>query len=133
MRLATVVWVINPDNKFLILQRALDDYWCPSQWCLPGGRIDKNESILEGAKRELLEETNIVADELVLVYRSPMKDLDVDVSYFLAKKFHFFADSNVLISDEHISYVWVTIQEIKFYDCVPELKDITRRIVSEYI
>ncbi len=30
---------------------------CRGKWCVPAGRIDENEHLLDGAKREIFEET----------------------------------------------------------------------------
>ena len=35
-----------------------------ARWSLPGGTIRRNESVVEAAKRELVEETTLVVDDL---------------------------------------------------------------------
>jgi ADP-ribose pyrophosphatase YjhB (NUDIX family) len=42
----------------------------PLRFGLPGGGVEWNESFREGARRELFEETGLVADHLVPVYES---------------------------------------------------------------
>lgn len=54
----SVVIVFNDKNEVLIETRADDGYLD-----FPGGAIDINESVEEAAKRELLEETGLIADE----------------------------------------------------------------------
>ncbi len=44
-------------GKLLLLKRK--DKPLKDQWCFPGGRIHKNESFKEAAKRKLNEETNL--------------------------------------------------------------------------
>lgn len=48
--------VIEKDNKFLLVQESKKK--CYKKWNIPAGHLDPNESIFEGAKREILEETN---------------------------------------------------------------------------
>jgi 8-oxo-dGTP diphosphatase len=45
-------------------------------WTLPGGHLEKNESPIEGVKREVYEETGYIveANHLIAVYSSPSKD-----------------------------------------------------------
>ena len=50
-RLATRAIVLNDDKILLLYTERYDDY------TLPGGGVDKGEDLIEGFKRELLEET----------------------------------------------------------------------------
>ncbi|MEZ7171185.1 NUDIX hydrolase [Sporosarcina sp. OR05] len=55
------VLVVDEENRLLLQLRA--DNKC---WGLPGGSMDLGESLEEVARRELFEETNLVANELTL-------------------------------------------------------------------
>lgn len=56
----SVVLVINRNYEILIEERADDGYFD-----FPGGGIDLKETTEDAAKRELLEETGLIADDLV--------------------------------------------------------------------
>ena len=92
IRVASVA-VINPDNGNLLMGRRNDN----GLWTMPGGHLMTGESPLDGAKRELLEETGILAKKLKylgsgfaknekgknitvysFVYDSPVKDTDTE-------------------------------------------------------
>lgn len=47
------------DDKFLAVKRAKQDKIFGGMWGLPGGQIEKGESVFQAAKRELKEETNL--------------------------------------------------------------------------
>ena len=46
--------VIEKDGKFLLVQEAKEK--CKGKWNIPAGHLDANETIFEGAKREVFEE-----------------------------------------------------------------------------
>lgn len=46
--------IIEKDGKFLLVQLKDQDYWC-----LPGGRLEKDEPIVDALERELFEELGV--------------------------------------------------------------------------
>lgn len=60
-----VVVVVKNGDKILFGKRLVKVGY--GQWGLPGGHIEPGESMIAGAKRELLEETGLTADELEFV------------------------------------------------------------------
>lgn len=47
--------VIKKDNKYLLVQEAQEK--CRGKWNIPAGHLDPNETIFDGAKREIFEES----------------------------------------------------------------------------
>ena len=47
--------IIEKEGKVLLVQEKQED--CHGKWNIPAGHLDCNESIIEGAKREIKEET----------------------------------------------------------------------------
>ena len=56
--------IIENEGKFFIQQRQDDDVW-GGLWEFPGGRLKNGESAAAAAKRELYEETEMKAVDLV--------------------------------------------------------------------
>ena len=65
--------LILKDNKFLLGKRNDDATKASSSlsgegtWTMPGGKIDFGETFLQAAKREIKEETNLIANNLKLI------------------------------------------------------------------
>ncbi|XP_032231107.2 8-oxo-dGDP phosphatase NUDT18 isoform X2 [Nematostella vectensis] len=49
--------IIREDGKILMMREAKES--CLGKWYLPAGRLEKNESLVQGAKREVIEETGL--------------------------------------------------------------------------
>lgn len=65
--------LIVKDKKFLLGKRNTDPAKASSElsgegtWTMPGGKIDFGETFLEAARREVKEETGLIADNLKLI------------------------------------------------------------------
>jgi 8-oxo-dGTP pyrophosphatase MutT (NUDIX family) len=82
-------------------------------WDLPGGRVQKGHSILENLKREVAEETGISdiksTEELGMVLsniRIPVGKSETVGLILGIYQCKIVGDSNVTISDEHVTYGW---------------------------
>lgn len=63
------VIVQGGNNDILLLAEQRMEYGAECLiWNFPGGKVEKGESPLETAKRELTEELNVSADSLELIY-----------------------------------------------------------------
>ena len=82
----SVVLLFNKDNQILLEERADDGYFD-----FPGGGIENDESPIEAAKRELFEETGLVAKSLEL-----FKIYTGEITYY---KYH---DGNEIYGVDHI-------------------------------
>ena len=99
-------------NKVLLLQRNDGN----NVWEIPGGKRENNEDIVDALKREVQEETSLIINEYKLVYVSPIFENHPVLNPFLNIGYLCFVDnSDVIISNEHIDYKWVSVEELSSY------------------
>ncbi len=92
-KLPAYVGIILQDNdQFLLVQRCNTD-WANGFWNFPGGLLEENETLLEAAAREALEEigVTIAIENFELVHvlqarKTPTHNKEIIGFYFLAKK-----------------------------------------------
>ena len=117
------VVVLNNEGSILLLQRSDNDVRRPLEWDLPGGWLDKNESLESGINREVAEETGLTIDTPKLVFtktevRTWQEGEDAQKSgncvflFYIARA----KNTDVSLSYEHTAYQWLPINEaIKQY------------------
>ncbi len=136
---AVAIWVVTPDGKLLTTLRSKDKSIMPNLWENTAGCLMVGEDSLEGAKRELFEETGIVAtdDELERIMELKYPSYLFDV-YLLKKDINI--NDIVLQEGETEDVKLVTLTEFdemikkdivastvaeRFYQCLDILKDAT--------
>ncbi len=104
MGIIIVGGILEKDGKFLLVQEAQEK--CRGKWNIPAGHLDPNETIFEGAKREVFEETGCKV-ELTGVLQIGNKVLENDT--WMSVVF-----STELI-EENISYDKSEILNVKWF------------------
>lgn len=121
--------------KYLILKHnGLDNHWG-----FPKGRLEKSESDLVAAKRELKEETGI--NDITLINKEELrhqysfihkeKSYKKEVVYFLG----YSSDTKIKLSNEHTNYFWGTFEEIISKLDKVEIREVFKKaheIVTKY-
>lgn len=107
----TVAAIIEKDKKFLLMKRKntrlFEDFWC-----LPGGRIDENESSVEAVKRETKEETNLELKKPKFFGKYledfPEHNWKGEVSVFTGG-----FSGDVKTNEESSEFSWFSLEELK--------------------
>ncbi len=113
MAIAVKAFIVN-DGKVLIVKRALDEVHKPGIWEIPGGRIDKDESMEAGLIREVKEEVGIdieVNREISVREFTRDDGQEIEMHIFLCNSLNDIID--IKLSEEHISFEWSDIEKIK--------------------
>ncbi|MEI6243225.1 MAG: NUDIX domain-containing protein [Chlamydiota bacterium] len=110
----------NRNGKLLVLQMNPKKFkdTQKSYWDLPGGRIQKNESLEEALKREVYEETglqNVIPKEFLLMTLSSkrifLESGDVGLIYatYLCEAID---ESPIHVSVEHVHFDWLEPKKV---------------------
>ena len=99
---AGVFFYSKNTNRFLYLLRT--DHKNPGNWGIPGGKIENDETIIEGLERECIEELGMWPNNAKLI----------PIQKFVNKTFiyyTFFCEVEVefipILNNEHCGYAWV--------------------------
>lgn len=103
--------VIKKGNRFLIVREG-------ERWQAVGGRLEKGEKLEDGLRREAIEETgitNLTVGKVIHVdewFAKPEGELKHIVAlFFLCET----KTGEVILSDEHQDYAWITPEELENY------------------
>ena len=146
LRLGVGIILLNSKNKVFVGKRI--DNQEGNYWQMPQGGVDKNENLLEAAKRELEEETGIKTVRIIkefndwLIYDLPQNLLGKiwDGKYRGQKQkwfiMKFIGESNEInirtIKPEFIDWKWINIPDLTKV-AVKFKINIYKRIVEELI
>ena len=103
---------IDSEWKILLIERAHEPY--ANMWALPGGFVDIDEDLISAAKRELKEETNLSANNLIQlgaygkVDRDPRGRTISIVYYTKLNKI----ESSIMAGDDAKKTGWFSIKEL---------------------
>ena len=100
---------MEKDGKFLLVQE--NQKICKGKWNVPAGGLDENESLMEGAKREIYEETGCKVEitGILEIINEILEGVNVVCFFFDTK----IISENIKADGEEISNVkWFTYEEI---------------------
>ncbi len=101
--------IAEKDGKFLLVQEAKES--CRGKWNIPAGRLEVNETVFDGAKREIKEETgcDVELTGLLQVGNRVLKD-DIFISIVFSTRL---LSENITYNPKEILDVkWFTYEEL---------------------
>lgn len=84
-RVSAVVACVDDAGRVLLVKQTAGPF--SGAWLLPGGTVEQNETVEDGAKRELLEETGYRTAELAPVARYDVRSTPPGQFHFLVHLF----------------------------------------------
>lgn len=110
-KMGTVVvgGIVEKDGKFLLVQEAKES--CRGKWNIPAGHLEVNETVFDGAKREIKEETgcDVELTGLLQVGNRVLKD-DIFISIVFSTRL---LSENITYNPKEILDIkWFTYEEL---------------------
>lgn len=123
MKVVVTALIKNPKgDKFLIVKRKSSSSIHPSKWSFPGGICNKQEDIIAALKREIFEETKLIAkDDFKQLseyeYERPNKEITLGICFLCTS-----LSEHIALNTELESFKWITPKELSKFDHIPELE-----------
>lgn len=111
-RVAAKAFIVDDEERLLILKREPENVQMPEAWELGGGRLEPGENPFEGLKREVMEETGleIEVQRPLSVRHFTRKDGQViTMLVFVCKPL----GKEVKLSKEHTEFEWIPVKEAR--------------------
>ena len=122
--------MVLKDGKVLLGQRHVDPIKASSEmhgegtWTMPGGKLDFQETLIDGAAREVLEETGIIIDKNKTKIISVSDEIVPDNHYatigFLCENFE--GEAKVTEPDEITEWKWFALDNLPEKVFLPSAK-----------
>jgi len=133
-RSAVVALVDTRRAEALLLKRFEHDREFPSEWCFPGGSVERGERTEDAARREVLEETGYTAVDLACVGRH--RSTGKTGRSYLIDCFICVTWVGSLItypSAEHAGVAWVSLRDLANLEPIGETTDfVARKLVRRF-
>lgn len=123
----TVLCLIQKENRYLLQDRVKDDW---KGYTLPGGHIEKGESIVDAVIREMKEETGLTIrnPKLCGVKQFPIENGRYIVFLFRADEF-----TGEVISSEEGAMYWVDKEELSQINIVNDFEELLQVMLDDQL
>jgi 8-oxo-dGTP diphosphatase len=118
----TVGVILRHHNHYLLLQRSPQDHSFQLQWQFVVGAVEAGQNLEQAACREVFEETGIDITEKSLHFQESFL-FGSEIPGEPRRLMTFFmidleTKPRVMLSEEHVSYDWVKIEDLDAFDTV---------------
>lgn len=127
---------IRRDGKILLVRESgnYKDGVNVGQYDVPGGRLDPNETLLDGLQREVREETGLGVSSAEQFFQESVVVKKNDEEWHITR--NYFAcdamDGDVVLSEDHDEFIWIDAQDYPSIGIIPNLKEVFEAYLTKF-
>lgn len=121
----TVLCLIHRGDKLLLQNRRKKDW---DGWTLPGGHIEKGESIVDAVVREMQEETGLTIHSPKLC---GIKQFPIENGRYLVFLFRTESFSGEVRSSDEGEMRWISRSELSDFHTVPDFEELLQVMLDD--
>ena len=112
-----VVRLIVPDaqGRVLMLRRQRNTY-AAGAWCLPGGKVDYKQTVLDAVEKELCEETSLACTSAKFLFYQDSLPLAPGGMHCINLYFECTVSGNIMLNRESAEHAWIGPADLGKYE-----------------
>ena len=124
--LAVGAFILNEKNELLVVKKSPRERIDPDLWTIPGGKIYPQEHIVDGLKREVLEEVGLEISSFQWIGEDVFESQNAmfHAEHFMCKALN----SSVTLENKLTEYKWIS--GVKDVESLPFAVNIKKRIIE---
>lgn len=128
--LSVVGFVLDDQQRCLLLRRSLTSSVDPGAWELPGGKCEAGETVEVALLREIAEETGLAVEVVGPVGTAHRQLPNGRIIVYLFMETRLTGDNEVRLSTAHIAHRWHVAADLGEIDVPAHLKKTLREFAS---
>ena len=107
--------ITDKAGKVLLLKRQNTDY-ANGSWCLPGGKVEYGQTIVQAISKELIEETSLTCSEPRFLFYQDSLPTQPGEMHCINFYFQCDVSGKIILNDESSDFAWVKEEDFGKYD-----------------
>jgi len=125
--------VVHEGKVLLLREAAYDEGTNEGKWDVPGGRINAEEPILEGLRREVMEESGLtIKPGRVLGVFETFPTIKGEACHIVRVYYEATLQTlEVVLSQDHAEFAWVTVADLEGKECVSDVAELVNLVLQK--
>lgn len=108
--------IVSDKNGRILLLRRSNTFHSSGAWCLPGGKVDYNDTVETTCKKELFQETGLSCLNVEFLFYQNSLPPAAGEMHCINLYFKCEAEGKIRLNEESSKFAWIAPQEIDNYE-----------------